>query len=422
MPIPVYMAAVAGIPSEWNLSLCPLAVDELNNHCRGSARQHLLDSDIRKLGSAVGKPGEGVNNKSAVMRDNVARQIEKATVVEDPSKGGGVLLQLIKATDISKPAAASATYEASKAAGGGGGKRVLLLQATDGTQKVSCLEVDKVDALNLGLPPGTKLLLDSTTEVMNGQVLLRPNKVKVLGGTVERLVEAWKANKLAAESRFGSAGESTRARDANSDGPPKFVSFADRNKMHKRQNMKAAVTTDTSSSSTNNGPSAAEPAPTARFTREELGESTVPQAAVPEIAKVSKDAFKSKYDHGQGSARRAHVGKHTRRNEARALEAEYSRPSAGGASLGAYINLRKSDDMAAAMLLSEEEALPPEPPRQSYGGKGKGRYNDDHYQPHKKGKGGKHGGKGSHSKGGGKGGGGKGHSKGGRGGKGKGRW
>lgn len=117
-------------------------------------------------------------------------------------------MQLIKISDISKPAAASATYESSKGSsgGGGGGKRVLLLQATDGTQKVvvvawlrqghfvaqvSCLEVDRVDALSVGLPPGkvlvrtssvsyqigTKILLDGSTEVLNGQVLLRPDKV-----------------------------------------------------------------------------------------------------------------------------------------------------------------------------------------------------------------------------------------------------
>lgn len=30
------------------------------------------------------------------------------------------------------------------------------------------------------------------------------------------------------------------------------------------------------------------------------------------------------------AARKPHMGKHTRRNEARALEAEYSRPSTGG--------------------------------------------------------------------------------------------
>ncbi|KAF4681105.1 hypothetical protein FOZ63_022759, partial [Perkinsus olseni] len=63
-------------------------------------------------------------------------------------------------------------------------------------------------------------------------------QVKVLGGTVDRLVEAWKANRLAAESRFGGNAES-RAKDSSGDGPPKFVSFADRNKMHKRQNKKA---------------------------------------------------------------------------------------------------------------------------------------------------------------------------------------
>ncbi|KAF4707411.1 hypothetical protein FOZ62_011843 [Perkinsus olseni] len=313
--------AVAGVPPEWNLNLCPLAMTELRD-AAGSPQQYILNSDIRKLGSrAAGDSGEEVHNKSAVMIDNVQRQIEESKLA-----AGGVLLQLIKVSDISKPAAASATYEASK--GSGGGKRVLLLQATDGTQKVSCLEVDRVDTLSAGMPPGTKILLDGSTEVLNGQVLLRPDKVKVLGGTVDRLVEAWKANRLAAESRFGGNAES-RAKDASGDGPPKFVSFADRNKMHKRQNKKApevAMNKDiTASSATTDEAPANEASTSTRFNREELGE-----AVVTDMAKVSKDAFKSKFDREATGPRKPHMGKHTRRNEARALEAEYSRPSAGG--------------------------------------------------------------------------------------------
>ncbi|EER19075.1 hypothetical protein Pmar_PMAR027163, partial [Perkinsus marinus ATCC 50983] len=74
-----------------------------------------------------------------------------------------------------------------------------------------------------------------------------------------------------------------------------------------------------------------------RFNRGEVGEA----AAVVDMAKVSKDAFKSKFDRG--------------------------------ASLGAFLNLGKSDELAAAMLLSEAAAMePPKVTRESGKGKGKG--------------------------------------------------
>ncbi|XP_077330981.1 recQ-mediated genome instability protein 1 isoform X1 [Lithobates pipiens] len=67
--------------------------------------------------------------------------------------------------------------------------RMLMLQLTDGTQNVQGMEYQSVPALHVGLPPGTKILLQGTICCRLGVLLLKPDNVKVLGGEVEALSE-----------------------------------------------------------------------------------------------------------------------------------------------------------------------------------------------------------------------------------------
>ncbi|CAI9568545.1 unnamed protein product, partial [Staurois parvus] len=63
--------------------------------------------------------------------------------------------------------------------------RMLMLQLTDGTQNVQGMEYQPLPALHVGLPPGTKILLQGTISCRLGVLLLKPDNVKVLGGEVE---------------------------------------------------------------------------------------------------------------------------------------------------------------------------------------------------------------------------------------------
>ena len=48
---------------------------------------------------------------------------------------------------------------------------------------------------SLGTAPGTKALLKNP-EFYNGRLLLRQNAIKVLGGLVQELYDAWKAQEV----------------------------------------------------------------------------------------------------------------------------------------------------------------------------------------------------------------------------------
>lgn len=68
------------------------------------------------------------------------------------------------------------------------GKRVLYLQITDGVQFIFAFEYETVKCLNLNLAPGIKILLTGPLMVRNGELLLKDNNVKILGGEVEDLL------------------------------------------------------------------------------------------------------------------------------------------------------------------------------------------------------------------------------------------
>lgn len=68
------------------------------------------------------------------------------------------------------------------------GKRTLYLQITDGVETLFAFEYELVKCLNLYMSPGVKILLTGPLIVRNGEILLKNNNVKVLGGEVDELL------------------------------------------------------------------------------------------------------------------------------------------------------------------------------------------------------------------------------------------
>ncbi|GIL42082.1 hypothetical protein Vafri_128 [Volvox africanus] len=134
-------------------------------------------------------------NAALVLKDIINQDLKKigrASLPDDVNRTsinvkGPVVLQISSITDVSRPT----TRES---AAGGGADRLLSIRLTDG--KVSCkaIEYQRVDQLNEDLPPGTKVLL-SNANVKNGMMMLNPKNIKVLGGRVEHLAEAWETQR-----------------------------------------------------------------------------------------------------------------------------------------------------------------------------------------------------------------------------------
>ncbi|OII73463.1 hypothetical protein cand_002980 [Cryptosporidium andersoni] len=105
---------------------------------------------------------------------------------------------------------------------------------------ISAIEYERVDALSCDLMPGTKILLygesdtrsnsvaryseNKTLKMQNGILLLKPCNVKVIGGTVNSLIESWKTNMLLASYRTKNSIVTSRNIDSK---PPKFTPYTD---------------------------------------------------------------------------------------------------------------------------------------------------------------------------------------------------
>ncbi|KAK8790455.1 hypothetical protein WA171_001978 [Blastocystis sp. BT1] len=106
--------------------------------------------------------------------------------------------------------------------------RLLKIRLTDGVSTVSAIEYESIQQLSLNTVPGTKVLI-TDPEFYNGSILLRPQHIRILGGVVPELHEAWKAQEMMAmKNRIRST-----VRNAESH-PPKFVSFEEFVKMKRR--------------------------------------------------------------------------------------------------------------------------------------------------------------------------------------------
>lgn len=77
----------------------------------------------------------------------------------------------------------------------GGGPHKLLLQDTQG-ERVFGIELKNVEGVGIGMSIGCKALLRNIT-VARGVILLEPRSMKVLGGRINTLHQAWKDNRKA---------------------------------------------------------------------------------------------------------------------------------------------------------------------------------------------------------------------------------
>lgn len=125
---------------------------------------------------------------------------------------GGVVVQLQKVRNVSAPKA----NEESQAA-----PRMLKVTLTDGHSTCHAVEIDRIPALTLNTPPGTKILLKSVPgeeniPVCSNFLLINANRAEVLGGRVPYMIEKWELNRsLAKHKRY----------HGEDGGPPAWIPF-----------------------------------------------------------------------------------------------------------------------------------------------------------------------------------------------------
>lgn len=76
--------------------------------------------------------------------------------------------------------------------------RLLMMEITDGHQKLQAMEYKPISTLTTETPPGTKILVQGSIDCRFGVLTLSGQMVKVLGGEVEALVEENAQDKLLA--------------------------------------------------------------------------------------------------------------------------------------------------------------------------------------------------------------------------------
>ncbi|CRK89808.1 CLUMA_CG003402, isoform A [Clunio marinus] len=147
----------------------------------------LLDRDLRDIGAGISDLQKG---KFESIDHDLA------------------VLQIMKVRNISAPKA----NEGSKTA-----PKLLKLQLTDGINSYSAIEMEST-ALSIETKPGTKIALKvKQMEMSNGQLLLTPKNIEILGGNVESLVSKWELSR----SLAGMKG----SRSVAAGGPPPFIPF-----------------------------------------------------------------------------------------------------------------------------------------------------------------------------------------------------
>ncbi|CAL8466403.1 g5939 [Coccomyxa elongata] len=153
----------------------------------------VLDLDLRKAGKGA-------------LPDDVARA--EAKMVHGPH-----VLQVVACDDVAQP---------SKGVAGSSKQRVLRLKLTDGKTTCKAVETRPIQSIDPdSLAPGTKVCI-SNASVKAGLLLLDPKSLKVLGGKVAELQEAWEFQR-----KFGAgAARSAEATDAAAaERPPPFQTF-----------------------------------------------------------------------------------------------------------------------------------------------------------------------------------------------------
>eukprot|EP00890_Picochlorum_soloecismus_P002582 jgi/Picsp_1/3324/NSC_06163-R1_tudor domain-containing protein 3 isoform 1 len=155
--------------------------------------QHLLDSDLRKIGS----PSLPADINSIVSQS-----------LEEP-----LILQIVSSMDASIPTKCSTVCKDGK-------KKMLLLRLTDGWRECRAMEYHHVPALQQKvLIPGMKIRLVGAA-VRYGMILLSPNSVELLGGYVKELAEAFEAQVL-----YGDLAKERKGKLGETENPPRFQHF-----------------------------------------------------------------------------------------------------------------------------------------------------------------------------------------------------
>lgn len=125
---------------------------------------------------------------------------------------GGLIVQLQKVRNVSAPKANEES---------GAAPRMLKLTLTDGHSTCHAVEIDRIPALTLNTPPGTKILLKSksgedTIPVCSNFLLLNAERAEVLGGKVIHMIEKWELNRSLAKHKRGGGEDG---------GPPPWIPF-----------------------------------------------------------------------------------------------------------------------------------------------------------------------------------------------------
>lgn len=200
------MSSFDFLKAAWGAVLTQEAQKQIEEQCESLGRkdieEYIKDTDIRKFGVSTDLP----------------KDITRFVGDVPPGK---FLVQVVKIADITQPARFQEEFE-------GGKWRLLCVEMADREQKFRGIEYGPVKSLGVHVPPGTKLLLWSTPEcplrVQNGHLLLTENNVELLGGTVEKLMESWRASREVEANRMLWRTEGIKKTD-KADAAPPWVDF-----------------------------------------------------------------------------------------------------------------------------------------------------------------------------------------------------
>jgi hypothetical protein len=265
-----------------------------------------------------------------------------------------VLVQVGKAVDISKPIGpeeeddGEEKVEEMKSSkqrgyrGGGGAKRLLRIIAfsVGGSQRMELLELAPMSHIPTEMTPGTKILLKSPLRAVGGYHLLTSRgDIEIVGGRVDRLARSYDMGKQVKESR----GQQTAV-----GGPPKFVSFFDRDKKTRDKLVKPSPPVATSKVTDTSQPSTTRVIDVPAVSRSDKV-----------LHKLETDVFAMKQKGERKFERRS-----KRRDQDELLD-QYKPPSRTAPQLSAFARVDKCDSLVGAQLLAD--AAENQQPRESRG-------------------------------------------------------
>lgn len=153
------------------------------------ATQDILNADFRKKNICDASFPDDINSSDGVLSGPIVAQVSSVCNIGQPSH---------------------AQHENSIPC-------TLLIKVTDGHTKATALCINPIAQLTTNTPPGTKIKIHGGTKYSNGKILLCPSTCTWLGGTVQALIDTWKANRYALNMR-----KSITSVSNTGNTPPKF--------------------------------------------------------------------------------------------------------------------------------------------------------------------------------------------------------